>query len=81
LRDDAEADVCRRRGNERTVGYHLDKAYPKLGVSSRTELNRARVADVVQEDLEAAVRAAWALDTCDLVDADDWSAANRSLAR
>jgi hypothetical protein len=38
----------------------------------------ARVADVVQEDLETAVRAAWALDTCDLVDADDWSAANPS---
>jgi hypothetical protein len=36
------------------------------------------VADVVQEDLEAAVRAAWALDTCDPVDADDWSAANPS---
>jgi hypothetical protein len=35
----------------------------------------ACVADVVQEDLEAAVRAAWALDTCDPVDADDWSAA------
>jgi hypothetical protein len=38
----------------------------------------ARVADVVQEDLEAAVRAAWSLDTCDPVDADDWSAANPS---
>jgi hypothetical protein len=38
----------------------------------------ACVADVVQEDLEAAVRAAWALDTCDPVDADDWSAANPS---
>jgi hypothetical protein len=36
------------------------------------------VADVVQEGLEAAVRAAWALDTCDPVDADDWSAANPS---
>jgi hypothetical protein len=36
------------------------------------------VADVVQEDLEAAVRAAWALDTCDPVDAADWSAANPS---
>jgi len=31
----------------------------------------------VPEDLEAAIRAAWALDTCDPVDADDWSAANR----
>lgn len=38
----------------------------------------ARVTDVVQEDLEATVRAAWALDTCDPVDADDWSAANPS---
>jgi DNA-binding CsgD family transcriptional regulator len=28
----------------RTVGYHLYKAYPKLGVSSRTELNRLRLA-------------------------------------
>ena len=24
----------------RTVGYHLYKAYPKLGISSRTELAR-----------------------------------------
>ena len=38
----------------------------------------ARVADVGQEKLETAVRAAWALDTCDPVDADDWSAANPS---
>jgi len=36
------------------------------------------VASVVQGDLEAAVRAAWALDTCDPVDANDWSAANPS---
>lgn len=36
------------------------------------------MADVAREDLEAAVRAAWALDTCDPVDADDWSAANPS---
>jgi hypothetical protein len=36
------------------------------------------VAVVVQEDLEAAVRAAWALDTCDPVDADDWSAGSPS---
>ena len=36
------------------------------------------MADVVQEDLETAVRAAWALDTCDPVDADDWSDANPS---
>lgn len=38
----------------------------------------ARVAGVAQEDLEAAVRSAWALDTCDPADADDWSAANPS---
>lgn len=38
----------------------------------------ARVADASREDLEAAVRAAWALDTCDPVDADDWSFANPS---
>jgi hypothetical protein len=36
------------------------------------------VADVAPEDLEAAVRAAWAPDTCDPVDADGWSADNRS---
>jgi hypothetical protein len=30
----------------------------------------------IPEELEAAIRAAWALDTCDPVDADDWSAAN-----
>jgi len=30
----------------------------------------------VPEDLEAAIRAAWAFDTGDPVDADDWSAAN-----
>lgn len=34
--------------------------------------------DVTRHDLETAVRAAWALDTCDPVDADDWSAANPS---
>jgi hypothetical protein len=37
-----------------------------------------RVAEITQQDLEAAIRAAWALDTCDPVDADDWSAANPS---
>jgi hypothetical protein len=37
-----------------------------------------RVADVTRQDLEAAIRAAWALDTCDPVDAADWSAANPS---
>ena len=36
------------------------------------------MADVTRQDLEAAIRAAWALDTCDPVDADDWSAANPS---
>jgi hypothetical protein len=35
-----------------------------------------RVASVTWEDIEAAVRSAWARDTCDPVDADDWSAAN-----
>jgi hypothetical protein len=38
----------------------------------------APVASEVHDDLEAAVRAAWALDTCDPVDADAWSAANPS---
>jgi hypothetical protein len=38
----------------------------------------ARVADEMRGSLEAAVRAAWALDTCDPVDAEDWSAANPS---
>ena len=33
---------------------------------------------VIRPDLEAAIRATWALDTCDPVDADDWSAANPS---
>jgi hypothetical protein len=37
-----------------------------------------RVASVIRHDLEAAVRAARALDTCDRVDADDWSAASPS---
>jgi len=36
------------------------------------------VARLLQEDIELAVRAAWALDTCDPVDAGDWSAANPS---
>ena len=31
---------------------------------------------ITREDIEAAVRAAWARDTCDPVDADDWSLAN-----
>jgi hypothetical protein len=37
-----------------------------------------RMSNVARPDLEAAVRAAWALDTCDPVDADDWSEANPS---
>jgi hypothetical protein len=40
--------------------------------------NIVYVADVMPEGLEAAIRAAWARDTCDPVDADDWSAANPS---
>src|SRR5260370_42181085 len=36
------------------------------------------VADVTRQDLQAAVRAAWALNTCDPADADGWSAANPS---
>ena len=31
---------------------------------------------ITREDIEAAVRTAWARDTCDPVDADDWSPAN-----
>jgi hypothetical protein len=38
--------------------------------------NIACVPDGVSPDLAAVIRAAWALDTCDPVDADDWSAAN-----
>jgi hypothetical protein len=34
------------------------------------------VASITRKDIEAAVRAAWARDTCDPVDADDWSATN-----
>src|SRR6202035_150702 len=37
-----------------------------------------RMSDVSRHDLEAAIRAAWALDTCDPVDAVDWSAARPS---
>jgi hypothetical protein len=33
---------------------------------------------ITQDDIEAAVRAGWARDTCDPVDADDWSASNRA---
>jgi hypothetical protein len=36
------------------------------------------VANVIRPDLEAAIRAAWALDICDPVDVDDWSEANPS---
>ena len=31
---------------------------------------------ITREEIEAAVRAAWARDTCDPVDVADWSAAN-----
>ena len=34
------------------------------------------MASISREGIEAAVRAAWARDTCDPVDAGDWSAAN-----
>lgn|GEM_PF-1035813 len=34
--------------------------------------------NAVRHDLEAAIRAAWALGTCDPADADDWSEANAS---
>ena len=34
------------------------------------------MASVTREDIEAAVRAAWARDTCDPVDVGDWSASN-----
>jgi hypothetical protein len=34
------------------------------------------VASISREGIEAAVRAGWARDTCDPVDAGDWSAAN-----
>jgi len=36
------------------------------------------VADPEPAEVFAAIRAAWALDTCDPVDADDWSAAHPS---
>jgi hypothetical protein len=36
------------------------------------------VADAAREEIYAAIRAAWALYTCDPVDAEDWSAANPS---
>jgi len=36
------------------------------------------VTELAREAIEVAVRAAWTLDTCDPVDADDWSAANPS---
>ncbi len=36
------------------------------------------MADITRQDLEAEIRAAWALDTCDPADADDWSIANQS---
>jgi hypothetical protein len=36
------------------------------------------VADAAREEIYAAIRAAWALDTCDPADAEDWSAASPS---
>jgi hypothetical protein len=36
----------------------------------------AGMAFITREEIEAAVRAAWARDTCDPVDVADWSAAN-----
>jgi hypothetical protein len=43
---------------------------------AREGCDHVRVASITREDIEAAVRAAWARDTCDPVDAGDWSAAN-----
>lgn len=34
------------------------------------------MAFITREDIESAVRGCWARDTCDPVDADDWSTAN-----
>jgi hypothetical protein len=34
------------------------------------------MASITREDIEAAVRAAWARDTCDPVDVEDWSPAS-----
>ncbi len=34
------------------------------------------MADLTRRDIEVAIRAAWALDTCDPVDAADWSPVN-----
>ncbi len=42
----------------------------------REGCEHVRVASITWEDIEAAVRTAWARDTCDPVDAGDWSAAN-----
>jgi hypothetical protein len=39
------------------------------------------VASITRADIEAAVRAAWARDTCDPVDVGDWSAANLALGQ
>jgi hypothetical protein len=43
---------------------------------ARKGCEHVRVASITRKDIEAAVRAAWARDTCDPVDAVDWSAAN-----
>lgn len=43
---------------------------------AREDCEHVRVASITREDIEAAVRTAWARDTCDLADVGDWSAAN-----
>ena len=43
---------------------------------ARERCEHVRVAFITWEDIEVVVRAAWARDTCDPVDAGDWSAAN-----
>jgi len=43
---------------------------------TREGCEHVRVASITREDIEAAVRSAWARDTCDPVDVHDWSAAN-----
>jgi hypothetical protein len=49
-------------------------------IRAAVRIDSGRIAHVAdqQANLEAAVRAAWALDTCDPVDTDGWSAANPS---
>jgi|HubBroStandDraft_1064217.scaffolds.fasta_scaffold121476_3 hypothetical protein len=43
---------------------------------AREGCEHVRVSSLTREEIEAAVRAAWARDTCDPVDVADWSAAN-----